>query len=141
MYGFYAYSSDAYAGLINSVATSYTFTGATTGSIGVPITYTLQANGVTSAIATPATTGSGTFSPTTEALNGTTPVTLTYTPSAAGTVTLSVTNNGGLTNPPPITLVVSSVLPPRIIASNRNIASSRNIASNRTIASLRIVSS
>lgn len=36
----------------------------------------------------------------------------TYTPLAAGTVTISVTNDGGLTDPDPITLTVSDPLSP-----------------------------
>lgn len=137
MYGFYSYSAVPYSGLLSSavVATSYTFIGPTAGAVGNTLVYTLQANGTTNATVTPATTGSGVFSPTTRQLNDTSAVTFTYTPSAAGTVTLSVTNNGGLSNPPNITLVVSAA------AANRNIASARTVASSRTIASSRIIAS
>jgi len=102
----------------SSAATSYTFTGPTSGQDGVAQTYTLQANGSTSAVVTPATSGgSGTFSPTTVTLNGTNPVTFSYTPSTAQTNTLSVTNGGGLSNPANITLAVYPGTKPNLTIS------------------------
>jgi hypothetical protein len=79
---------------------------------GVPVPITLHSpNGnATGTTVTLHTTGSGTFSASTWALSGTVPSSLlTYTPSFADantTVTISFTNNNGLTNPSPVSFDV-----------------------------------
>jgi hypothetical protein len=53
--------------------------------------------------------GGGTFTPTTVSLTDAIPTaTFTYTPASTGAKTISVTNNGGLTNPSNITYTVSA---------------------------------
>lgn len=64
--------------------------------------------------------GGGTFTPTTVSLTTAAPTaTFTYTPSAtAGARTISVTNNGGLTNPSNITYTSTSASYPRLGSLN-----------------------
>lgn len=102
--------SQGFLGASGSVATSYTFTGPSSGIKGQALTYTLTPNGTTTAIVTPATTDTGVFSPTTITLNNTSPVTFTYTPTVIGTATLSVSNNGSLSDPSSIVLSVTDGL-------------------------------
>lgn len=94
-------------------ATSYTNTPPSPakvkeGTASSPLT--LVANGATTAIVTPVLDELGaTFTPATETLNGTTNVTYTVTPALTGvarTVHVSVTNDGGLTNPASVALEV-----------------------------------
>lgn len=84
-------------------ATAITLSGPTTGTLGNASTnFTIGSNGsVTgSVVVTPSDSGAGgTFTPTTVTLTTTSTGTFTYTPSSTGTKTISVTNNGGLTNP------------------------------------------
>jgi len=84
-------------------ATSYTLTGPSSVTPGVPSTFTITPNGTTTATVTPSIAGlTGVFSPSTITLNNTTPVMFTFTPNYLGT--LSTTNSGGLSNPSPISL-------------------------------------
>jgi hypothetical protein len=48
----------------------------------------------------------GTFTPESVFYDGTVPVDFKYLPAATGVYVLSLTNDGGLTNPPPITVRV-----------------------------------
>jgi hypothetical protein len=88
-----------------SVATGYSLAGPSSGTVGSPstnFTVTLTPSGGTasSTVITPASTLSGSFSPTTVTLStGTPSVTFTFTASAGGTATISTTNSGSLTNP------------------------------------------
>lgn len=91
---------------------AYAFTGPSSGVVGVEstvftVTPSADATGI---VVTPATTGSGTFTPTTVTFAGVGAKTFTYTPSTtAGTPHLiSVTNSGGLTNPDPISYAVTT---------------------------------
>lgn len=91
-----------------SAATLYYATGPTRGAVNVARTYTLYANGTTTATITGHTTGTGTFA-STVALNGTTPVTLSYTPTdyTDSPHTLSFTDSASLTDPGNISLTVT----------------------------------
>jgi hypothetical protein len=80
--------------------------------------FTAGANGtITGTVTvTPSDGGAGgTFSPTSVAISNATPTaTFTYTASTTGARSISVTNNGGLSNPSPITYTATSggVIPP-----------------------------
>ncbi len=86
-----------------SPATAYTFTGPSSGALNTPSTnFTVTPNGDADGITvTPASDGTGTFSPTSVTFSGSSAATFTYTPtSTAGTPhTLSVTDDGVLTDP------------------------------------------
>ena len=93
-------------------ATAVTFGGPTSGVTGVTSTnFTVGANGAItgSVTVTPSDGGGGgSFSPTSVAISSGAPTaTFTYTPGTSGTKTLTVTNNGGLTNPSSISYVAS----------------------------------
>lgn len=96
-------------------ATAYTLTGPTTGLVGSATTnYTVQSNGTLAApvTVTPSDNGKlGSFSPSsvTLAAGTNTSATFTYTPLYYGTISISTTNNGGLTDPAPISF--TSTLP------------------------------
>lgn len=101
--------------LTSAVATALVFTGPTSGTTGIASTnYTVSlfpSNGTVASpvTVTPATTGSGTFSPATVSLTTASPsATFTYTPSTTGTYSLSITNNGSLTNPGAISYTSAS---------------------------------
>jgi Carbohydrate esterase, sialic acid-specific acetylesterase len=104
--------SDPYAFFSPAGATSYTFTGPTSGVEGVASTnFTVTPNGdADGVVITPATDGTGTFSPTSVTISGSSAATFTYTPTntAGSPHTLSVTNDGGLTNPASIDYTVTS---------------------------------
>lgn len=92
------------------VVSTYTFSGPSSGDVGVAstdFTVALPFGGaVTGTVTvTPDDNGAGgTFTPTTVNLTTASPsATFTYTPSTVGTSTISVTNNGGLTNPADLT--------------------------------------
>lgn len=95
-----------------TVATAYTVTGANSGNIGDPITYTVAANGSLAGDVTVTINASpdGTLSSSTVVLAaGPTPSgTFTYTPATAGTKTLSFTNNGALGNQANLTVTAST---------------------------------
>jgi hypothetical protein len=102
-----------------SGATAVTLSGPSSGTVGVASTnFTVGANGaITGTVTvTPSDGGAGgTFSPTSVAISSGTPTaTFTYTPSTTGARSISVTNNGGLTNPSPITYTATAggVIPP-----------------------------
>lgn len=107
-------SSLTYTASTPSSATAITLTGPTTGSVGVASTaFTVGANGTISGsvVVTPSDSGAGgTFTPGSVTINtGSPTATFTYTASAAGTDTISVTNNGSLTNPSTISYVASAL--------------------------------
>lgn len=93
-------------------ATSYTFTGPSSGVVNVASTnFTLTPNGSYTGTITPASDGSGTFSPTSLTWSGTSDAkTFTYTPtSTTGSPhTLSVTSSPGLTDPASIDYTVNA---------------------------------
>lgn len=101
---------------VASVATSYTISGATTGSVGVAssnITATISPVGGTttgSVTITPSDGGGGgTFTPTALTVStGTQSASFTYTAGSSGAKTISFTNNGGLTNPSNLTFTASA---------------------------------
>jgi hypothetical protein len=86
-------------------ATGFTLTGPTSGTTGQPATYTVTPNGVVSGtvVVTPAASNSGSVAPLTLTFtNSSTAQTFTVTRSTDGTSTISITNNGGLSNGAPI---------------------------------------
>lgn len=92
----------------NAAATAVTMSGPSSGTINVASTnFTIGANGsiTGTVIVTPSDGGAGgSFSPTTASIsNGTPTATFTYTPTTLGARTISVTNNGSLSNPSNIT--------------------------------------
>lgn len=95
-----------------AAATSVTMSGPTSGAVGSPSTnFTIGANGAISGtvVVTPSDGGGGgSFSPTSVSISSATPTaTFTYTPASTGAKTISVTNNGALTNPSSITYTAS----------------------------------
>jgi lysophospholipase L1-like esterase len=106
---------DFYSGDAPTVATGFTLTGPNTAIAGQPQTYTLTPNGPVAAqtIATIATSnGTTSVSSLTFAANATAGQTFTRTPAAAGTHTLSITNDQGLTNPAVLTITDSAAPSP-----------------------------
>ncbi len=115
-----AWSGDSTTGYqIDSIAeqvpaaTAVTLSGPSTGLSGVASSnFTVGANGAITGtvVVTPSDGGAGgTFTPTTVSISSGTPTgTFTYTPASAGAKTISVTNNGSLSNPSNITYTVSS---------------------------------
>lgn len=96
--------------IYTSVVTAYTLTGPSSGEVSVAstnFTVALPAGGavIGTVTVTPSSGGGGgTFTPPTVALTTAAPSgTFTYTPATTGAKTISVTNNGGLTNPGNIT--------------------------------------
>ena len=95
-------------------ATSYTATDSASGSLtnGSPDTITLTANGTTNNTLVKLTsTVAGNWSQNPVQLNGTTPVTVTFTPTTTGTGTISFGNYQGLSNPTAINITVGSSSP------------------------------
>lgn len=93
-----------------STASTYALSGPSTGGVGVESTDFTVELPVGSAVfgsvtVTPSDGGDGgTFTPTTVNLSTIAPsATFTYTPASSGSKTISVTNNGGLTNPANLT--------------------------------------
>ena len=96
-----------------SSATSITMTGPSSGTVSVASTnFTIGADGTISGtiIVTPSDSGAGgTFTPSTVSISSGSPTgTFVYTPVSIGTKTISVTNNGSLTNPSNISYVVTA---------------------------------
>ncbi len=97
-----------------SAATTYTMTGPTTGRVGSPsgpFTVTMSPGSVSGAvIVTPHdASGGGTFAPTTVSLTNTVrSATFTYNAANTSSHSITVTNNGGLSNPSPITFVATT---------------------------------
>ncbi|MBL7233393.1 hypothetical protein [Komagataeibacter oboediens] len=114
----FAYALDAAGaypmGSIYTPSTDYTMTGASTATAGTAITLTLTPDndGPTGDVTVTLSDGSagGTFSENTVTFSGCTKTaqTVTYTPKAAGTVTISATNTGGLTNPAGLSITVAA---------------------------------
>lgn len=97
----------------SGAATAVTLTGPSSGAVGAASTnFTAGANGTITGtvVVTPSDGGGGgTFTPTTVSISSGTPTaTFTYTPASAGAKTISVTNNGSLSNPSSITYTASS---------------------------------
>jgi len=97
----------------SSAATAVTMSGPSGGVSGVASTnFSIGANGTITGtvIVTPSdSAGGGTFAPTTVSISSGSPTgTFTYTPASAGAKTVSVTNNGGLTNPSNITYTATA---------------------------------
>lgn len=90
-------------------ATSYTFTGPTTGQVGTPQTYTVTPNGPYAGPINFGASPDGTLSVASLTWTGDASAkTLTYTPTATGTKTLTPTNSNGLTNPSAITFTATA---------------------------------
>jgi hypothetical protein len=102
----------AYASIVP--ATALAMTGPTLGQVNQASTnFTVSANGQVSGsvTVTPSDGGKGgTFTPSSFTMTGVSPsVTFTYTPSQTGNISISISNNGSLTNPSAVTY--NSVLP------------------------------
>lgn len=96
-----------------AAATAVTLTGPSSGTVSVASTnFTVGANAAITGtvIVTPSDSGGGgTFTPTTVSISAGSPTgTFTYTPGSIGAKTISVTNNGALSNPSTITYTASS---------------------------------
>jgi hypothetical protein len=94
--------------------TTYTLSGPSTGVVSSPsgaFTVTLGSGSLSGSVTiTPSDGGAGgSFSPASVSLSGAVrTATFTYTPIAAGTVTIATTNNGGLTDPAGISYTVTA---------------------------------
>ncbi|GCE81796.1 hypothetical protein [Komagataeibacter oboediens] len=114
----YAYALDADGkypvGSIYTPSTEYTLSGASTATAGTPLMLILTPNndgpGTDTTVTLSDGNAGGTFSADTVTFNGCTNTarTVTYTPKAAGTVTISVTNTGALTNPANLSVAVAA---------------------------------
>lgn len=96
-----------------ATASAVTMTGPTTGVVSVASTaFTVGADGpiTGTVVVTPSDSGGGgTFTPTTVSISSGSPTgTFTYTPASTGAKTISVTNNGALTNPASITYTATA---------------------------------
>jgi len=132
--GFWIHASVAQGCFLNSTtsddlasagATAVTMTGPTSGAVGVASTnFTIGANGTITGtrVVTPSDGGGGgTFTPSTVSISAATPTaTFTYTPASAGAKTISVTNDGGLTNPANITYTASVPAPVLTLPTGTN---------------------
>lgn len=96
------------------LATTYFLTGPATGTVGAPQTFTVALPVGTTVAASVTVTpidggGGGSFAPTSVMLTDAAPsATFDYTPASAGTKTISVTNDGALTNPANLSFVASA---------------------------------
>lgn len=130
--------------IASTPATSYTFTGPSTGTTSAAVTYTVALPALTTSVdatITPSVSGgTGTFSPTSVVLNTANPSrTFQYTPALADngtTATISVSDDIGLTDPPSLTL---QVLPNKVfwfigdsITFGQGASTTANNAVNRT---------
>ena len=96
-------------------ATATTLTGPTTGVSGTASTaFTVGANGTITGtvVVTPSDAANGgTFSPTTVSISAGTPTgTFTYTPASTGAKTISIADNGGLTDATPLTYTATAAI-------------------------------
>jgi len=96
-----------------AAATAVTMSGPSSGTNGTASTnFTVGADGTITGtvVVTPSDAGNGgTFTPTTVSISSGSPTgTFTYTPASTGAKTISVTNNGSLSNPSNITYTVSA---------------------------------
>ncbi len=95
-------------------STSYALTGAATATVGTALTLTITPDNSGPDTATTVTlsdgSAGGTFSSDTVTLAAwdAAAQTVTYTPKAAGAVTISATNTGGLTNPASLSITVAA---------------------------------
>ena len=94
-------------------ATALTLSGPASGTVNVASTnFSVSANGslASNVIVTPSSnSGGGTFTPGTVTLSSSVSTAMfTYTPASAGTKTISITNNGGLTNPRSVSFIANS---------------------------------
>jgi len=92
---------------LTGAATAVTMSGPSSGTVLVASTnFTVGANGVITGtiVVTPADGGAGgTFTPTTVSISSGSPTgTFTYTPATTGVKTISTSDDGGLTDPTPI---------------------------------------
>lgn len=105
--------SDPYAALFEAVtATQTTLSGPTSGQTGVASTaFTVGANGtIVGTVTITPSAGDGTFSPTSVTISSASPTaTFTYTPASAGVKTISISDDGGLTDAASLTYTASSV--------------------------------
>jgi len=119
-------------------ATSLTMTGPITGTVGVASSaFTVSADGTLSGsvTVTPSDGGAGgTFTPTTLSLSsGVTSGTFTYTAASSGAKTISITNNGSLTNPGTITYAASATSATALSASGPSSGASGVASSTITV--------
>lgn len=146
-YGFYL-AADGIAGTyIDSiqevatdvVASAILVSGPTTGQPASASTnFTVSANGpiAGTVVVTPGYTGNaGTFTPTSVSISSGSPTgTFTFTPATVGTSTLSVTNNGGLSNPSSTSYVASVSPATAVTMSGPTSGTTGAVSSNFTIA-------
>lgn len=94
-----------------TTATSYTLSeSATTGPVGTTVSLAFYANGLGTQTITPSVSGvSGTFTPTTIALNNLSPVNVSFVPTTSGTAVFGSTNSGSLTDPPTLNYIVTAL--------------------------------
>lgn len=115
--------SDLDAGV---AATAVTLSGPTTSTVGQEsATFTVGANGSITGtlVVTPSdANGGGTFTPTSRSLSSAAPTgTFTYNAGSAGSKTISLANDGGLTNPASIALTASAPLAGAIAVTDANL--------------------
>lgn len=119
-------------------ATAVTMSGPSSGTAGSASTnFTIGANGTITGtvVVTPADGGAGgTFTPTTVSISSGTPTaTFTYTASSAGAKTISVTNNGSLSNPSNITYTASAAAATAVTLSGPSSGTVLVASSNFTV--------
>ena len=111
-------------------ATTYTFSGPSSGEVDIESTdFTVELptdTSVPSAVTiTPDDSSDGVFTPTTVELTTSAPsATFTYTPASVGAKTISVTNDGGLTNPRQLTYTSTAPFSPTDISGAKTVVES-----------------
>lgn len=130
---------DVVAADASTSATSVTLSGPSSGSVGTASTnFTVGADGtITGTVTvTPSDSGSGgTFTPTTVNISSGSPTTtFTYTAASSGAKTISVTNNGGLSNPSPITYTATSGAATALTLSGPSSGAVSTASTNFTVA-------
>ena len=145
-YGFYLAATGISGTYIDSlqevatdvVASAILVSGPTTGQPAAASTsFTVSANGpiAGTVVVTPGYTGNaGTFTPTSVSISSGSPTgTFTFTPATVGTSTLSVTNNGGLSNPASSSYVASVSPATAVTMSGPTSGTTGAVSSNFTI--------
>ena len=100
--------SPASSVVLNNLATTFTLAGPGSGTQNNPVSYSVTPNGYFTGTITLTPTGAGlTAAQVLTFTDSNLPQTVTFTPTALDTLTVTATNSGALTNPAPVSLRIS----------------------------------